>query len=122
MIRRPPRSTRTDTLFPYTTLCRSFLIDLTGVAADPDVGPVAVVGLIAVRRVRSAIAATASTLLVWALSHSLSRVPFCGTDPSSVLATRDLVTRTARAGAGRPCEHWSAEGGGRPGPSGRGGG
>src|SRR3546814_20028924 len=22
-IRRPPRSTRTDTLFPYTTLCRS---------------------------------------------------------------------------------------------------
>src|SRR3546814_3207706 len=25
MIRRPPRSTRTDTLFPYTTLCRSDL-------------------------------------------------------------------------------------------------
>src|SRR3546814_16662342 len=24
MIRRPPRSTRTDTLFPYTTLCRSW--------------------------------------------------------------------------------------------------
>src|SRR3546814_1951027 len=23
MIRRPPRFTRTDTLFPYTTLCRS---------------------------------------------------------------------------------------------------
>src|SRR3546814_8469215 len=23
MIRRPPRPTRTDTLFPYTTLCRS---------------------------------------------------------------------------------------------------
>src|SRR3546814_6214296 len=27
MIRRPPRSTRTDTLFPYTTLFRSFSID-----------------------------------------------------------------------------------------------
>src|SRR3546814_15737055 len=27
MIRRPPRSTRTDTLFPYTTLCRSFRFD-----------------------------------------------------------------------------------------------
>src|SRR3546814_1864829 len=27
MIRRPPRSTRTDTLFPYTTLFRSFLIE-----------------------------------------------------------------------------------------------
>src|SRR3546814_6087436 len=25
MIRRPPRPTRTDTLFPYTTLCRSRL-------------------------------------------------------------------------------------------------
>src|SRR3546814_16501340 len=27
MIRRPPRSTRTDTLFPYTTLCRSMSFD-----------------------------------------------------------------------------------------------
>src|SRR3546814_15865796 len=27
MIRRPPRSTRTDTLFPYTTLFRSFGAD-----------------------------------------------------------------------------------------------
>src|SRR3546814_20128982 len=26
MIRRPPRSTRTDTLFPYTTLFRSMLL------------------------------------------------------------------------------------------------
>src|SRR3546814_13213332 len=26
MVRRPPRSTRTDTLFPYTTLFRSYLI------------------------------------------------------------------------------------------------
>src|SRR3546814_9313973 len=28
MIRRPPRSTRTDTLFPYTTLFRSQFIDV----------------------------------------------------------------------------------------------
>src|SRR3546814_2740024 len=28
MIRRPPRSTRTDTLFPYTTLFRSHDLDL----------------------------------------------------------------------------------------------
>src|SRR3546814_2528461 len=28
MIRRPPRSTRTDTLFPDTTLCRSKRYDL----------------------------------------------------------------------------------------------
>src|SRR3546814_19112887 len=28
MIRRPPRSTRTDTLFPYTTLFRSLDLDI----------------------------------------------------------------------------------------------
>src|SRR3546814_13095740 len=28
MIRRPPRSTRTDTLFPYTTLFRSVLLQV----------------------------------------------------------------------------------------------
>src|SRR3546814_20888486 len=32
MIRRPPRSTRTDTLFPYTTLFRSGDVDLVGVS------------------------------------------------------------------------------------------
>src|SRR3546814_4913796 len=31
MIRHPPRSTRTDTLFPYTTLCRSRSV-LSGLA------------------------------------------------------------------------------------------
>src|SRR3546814_3219440 len=30
MIRRPPRSTRTDTLFPYTTLFRSSSVSLIG--------------------------------------------------------------------------------------------
>src|SRR3546814_6865836 len=35
MIRRPPRSTRTDTLFPYTTLFRS-----QQVSADPLLGAV----------------------------------------------------------------------------------
>src|SRR3546814_19426324 len=42
MIRRPPRSTRTDTLFPYTTLFRSYpphvvtrcVGDCAGVVAD----------------------------------------------------------------------------------------
>src|SRR3546814_20714378 len=42
MILRPPRSTRTDTLFPYTTLFRSGLaigrgikVDATGRTSDP---------------------------------------------------------------------------------------
>src|SRR3546814_12055104 len=42
MIRRPPRSTRTDTLFPYTTLFRSVAVE---VDAD-DVVPVSVAHLV----------------------------------------------------------------------------
>src|SRR3546814_5019636 len=34
MIRRPPRSTRTDTLFPYTTLFRSMIMRVFGVTAS----------------------------------------------------------------------------------------
>src|SRR3546814_15132863 len=37
MIRRPPRSKRTDTLFPYTTLFRSGL-DLSAVGGDGKIG------------------------------------------------------------------------------------
>src|SRR3546814_20652668 len=38
MIPRPPRSTRTDTLFPYTTLFRSFSGVIAKIkAAKPDV-------------------------------------------------------------------------------------
>src|SRR3546814_14019750 len=36
MIRRPPRSTRTDTLFPYTTLFRSALTILMGIFAPSN--------------------------------------------------------------------------------------
>src|SRR3546814_17949083 len=36
MIRRPPRSTRTDTLFPYTTLFRSATQQLRGRTLRPD--------------------------------------------------------------------------------------
>src|SRR3546814_4309400 len=36
MIRRPPRSTRTDTLFPYTTLFRSFEVETIDDIADEN--------------------------------------------------------------------------------------
>src|SRR3546814_19980776 len=36
MIRRPPRSTRTDTLFPYTTLFRSASIPYDRAVTDHD--------------------------------------------------------------------------------------
>src|SRR3546814_10162679 len=46
MIRRPPRSTRTDTLFPYTTLFRSLFDRISGritpaflIANDPQATP-----------------------------------------------------------------------------------
>src|SRR3546814_3536335 len=42
MIRRPPRSTRTDTLFPYTTLFRSSLAEYGG---DTAACPVAAMKL-----------------------------------------------------------------------------
>src|SRR3546814_15025331 len=38
MIRRPPISTRTDTLFPYTTLFRSDVLDLAGDLRQESVG------------------------------------------------------------------------------------
>src|SRR3546814_20492955 len=38
MIRRPPRSTRTDTLFPYTTLFRSYRV-VDGMLADYGIVP-----------------------------------------------------------------------------------
>src|SRR3546814_12778053 len=49
MIRRPPRSTRTDTLFPYTTLFRSARGDLALALAGGEVVQVqaAPVGLLA---------------------------------------------------------------------------
>src|SRR3546814_18652417 len=39
MIRRPPRSTRTDTLFPYTTLFRSARMG-DPMSGDTQVGPI----------------------------------------------------------------------------------
>src|SRR3546814_8525354 len=36
MMRRPPRSTRTDTLFPYTTLFRSLFAEMKGRIKEDD--------------------------------------------------------------------------------------
>src|SRR3546814_14232602 len=57
MLRLPPRSTRTDTLFPYTTLFRSGRAQLLGV---PDRGRMA--GLLERRDHRSARQAVQDTL------------------------------------------------------------
>src|SRR3546814_1376844 len=63
MIRRPPRSTRTDTLFPYTTLFRSRTADmsieddaLTARLAMEPLGPIRQLGFV-VRDLNQAIRA-----------------------------------------------------------------
>src|SRR3546814_10105081 len=76
MIRRPPRSTRTDTLFPYTTLFRSAQIaeangklestqQLAGLA-----GPALGGGLIAVIGAPIAILVTVGTYLARSEEHT----------------------------------------------------
>src|SRR3546814_11653006 len=45
MIRRPPRSTRTDTLFPYTTLFRSACVERTALLVDQRFGKIEEVGV-----------------------------------------------------------------------------
>src|SRR3546814_9059252 len=72
MVRRPPRSTRTDTLFPYTTLFRSLcrlpaqrlglgllagVADLAGLACDRFAGLLGLVGLFALHGRQRAAAA-----------------------------------------------------------------
>src|SRR3546814_17603614 len=66
MIRRPPRSTRTDTLFPYTTLFRSYMAALM---TDPAL------------RANEFNKAIASAPMGWALANS---------DPSGVFSREDV--------------------------------
>src|SRR3546814_3790308 len=50
MIRRPPRSTRTDTLFPYTTLFRSKLKTAAAtLKTSPDEVPARIAALVEIR-------------------------------------------------------------------------
>src|SRR3546814_7363513 len=54
MIRRPPRSTRTDTLFPYTTLFRSLGARGVGRAPEPGREPSDIAKIITLRLLREA--------------------------------------------------------------------
>src|SRR3546814_14059772 len=60
-IRRPPRSTRTDTLFPYSTLFRA----LTGVFADAALGGVGLAEGVSIGKQVLAQAAAISVTIVW---------------------------------------------------------
>src|SRR3546814_21066272 len=75
MIRRPPRSTRTDTLFPYTTLFRS-AADLPLLRHSPSVrGPVRQARLHQVDDVEQTIPDSALMLPACAPIFSLQRRP-----------------------------------------------
>src|SRR3546814_5515546 len=77
MIRRPPRSTRTDTLFPYTTLFRSIRADIVRSGAAWAAGkgrhhrPASVIGRLEQRRidVNTAIATPAGQVQEGAIAH-----------------------------------------------------
>src|SRR3546814_2666126 len=104
MIRRPPRSTRTDTLFPYTTLFRS--LDIFGI----DDHRLAILPLDMADR-------------VGAVQRAVERHRLAGDDPALqsqrahavLLELRDRVFRVQRlapvpregAGLGRSEEHTS---------------
>src|SRR3546814_11926829 len=76
MIRRPPRSTRTDTLFPYTTLCRS----------GPDMVP---------RTMGSTVSAALSTAFgIRGISYSISAA--CATSAHCIGAAANMIRHGAK--------------------------
>src|SRR3546814_18463630 len=84
MIRRPPRSTRTDTLFPYTTLVRSALAGQPQAAVGCDAQDVDVAGRDLV------VAAPAVPFVNGAVERHAQQAPE-RTDPEA--AVRDLGKR-----------------------------
>src|SRR3546814_11086883 len=109
MIRRPPRSTRTDTLFPYTTLFRSVVVDAAGGA---DLGVVAHAPQQAVGDARGA--ARAARDLSGAFRHAVDAQDLRRAlhDPGQVLPAVELQPlHDADAVAPRPGQT-AGEGGG----------
>src|SRR3546814_2712433 len=78
MILRPPRSTRTDTLFPYTTLFRSLKIDSKSLANGVD-------------RV-STIASEKTRAVKMAVDHD--RVTLSVTSPENGRAEEEIAARS----------------------------
>src|SRR3546814_11088574 len=90
MIRRPPRSTRTDTLFPYTTLFRSRLPDCR--YADPPLPIWSVRAESAASMERSPVASNLPVLLSCSLIDAESAPPDCNV-PLLVTLAALRVTR-----------------------------
>src|SRR3546814_19027830 len=93
MIRRPPRSTRTDTLFPYTTLFRSQRGGHVHGVADRDAGA----GVRAMHAPAEAIALRRGEHLIF-----LGVIEVLDIQPPLFLAERRLRQRTLAVGFARP--------------------
>src|SRR3546814_1845004 len=99
MIRRPPRSTRTDTLFPYTTLFRSMVLEVMG----RDAGHIAI---------HAAVAGGADICLIPELPYSLDGVTrkLREVKASGRAFALVVVAEAVRTVDGQPIGHRSADG------------
>src|SRR3546814_14928442 len=118
MIRRPPRSTRTDTLFPYTTLFRSVDVFLPEAGIDADPGR-RIDDRVGVRQL--AADAEIAFLHVW-LADDVAAEQQTRADPVSLAMAGQPIARERRAGghgAGEPDPGGRTGGGGGESESGR---
>src|SRR3546814_13354747 len=115
MIRRPPRSTRTDTRFPYTTLFRSQLAQaqkqwaarpeatrprVLFVSVDPERDSPDRIGEYAHAFHKDTLAATADIPALEAFARSLSLVFMKVTPPEGVPAKQYRVNHSTELGSG----------------------
>src|SRR3546814_11316362 len=91
MLRRPPRSTRTDTLFPYTTLFRSGAAFCTWPSPTAEASQ-------QLERLLLAVILNAATLVLW---NALDGLAAAWTQWCTALLPSLLVCRLLRAEIGR---------------------
>src|SRR3546814_17262228 len=109
MIRRPPRSTRTDTLFPYTTLFRSpeAVIDQFGIADRQfvlEVGGAAIERQLLDAAMRARVDRAAGGFVHPARLHADETV-FDQIEPAEAVLTAELGERSEQGGGGhRPSD------------------
>src|SRR3546814_8998587 len=104
MRRRPPRSTRTDTLFPYTTLFRSVVVvegDADRVANAREAGFPAVRGNIASEKVMLEAKPERAKMAVFAIPHALE----AGEPIARLKALNTAITMLARAHSDTEVRH-----------------
>src|SRR3546814_17610667 len=107
MIRRPPRSTPTDTLFPYTTLFRSYQMIRTGttmtptIFSHPDRQPRKFRPFKAFQHFRKLIADKEDTEQVFHIFENLPRKGFMDDESSEERRVGKGCVSTCRAGVSR---------------------